>query len=185
LRPQLSGVTLLYEMETTAQVTSPAMGSAVECDPALIGNLKWLLAQTYHALSTELMMRLEGMGVAPRNFWVLSTALRGGLTQSEIAKRIGMDKTTMVVAGDELERDGLAVRKPSETDRRARVIEVTAKGAAKVEQAEAIMDEVQADVLASLPEAEAEALMSALGKLVTGRLSQTSPCENSVRRPRG
>ena len=161
------------------------MSPAVECDPSLKGNLKWLLAQTYHALSTELTARMEGMGISPRNYWVLTSALQGGLTQSEIAKRIGMDKTTMVVAVDELERDGLAARKPSAKDRRARVIEVTAKGAAKVEQAEAIVHEVQEDVLASLPAAEAEALMSALANLVTGRLSQTSPCERSVRRPRG
>lgn len=171
-------------METTVEVTPEVTNPAVECDASLRGNLKWLLAQTYHALSTELTAKMEGMGLAPRNYWVLSTALQGGLTQTEIAKRIGMDKTTMVAAVDELERDGLAVRKPSETDRRARVIEVTAKGASKVEQAEAIVDEVQKDVLASLPGDEAKALISALGTLVTGRLSATSPCERAPRRPR-
>lgn len=168
--------------EVTPKVTSPAAGA--ECDASLLGNLKWLLAQTYHAISTELTAGLEGIGVSARGFWVLNTAMQGGLTQTEIAKRISLDKTTMVAAIDELERDGYAVRKPSDTDRRARVIEVTAKGAAKVEQAEAIMDEVQKDVLASLPPDEAKALMSALGTLVTGRLSQTTPCENSPRRPR-
>ncbi len=168
--------------EVTPQVTSPA--TEAECDAALLGNLKWLLAQAYHALSTELTARMEGMGLSPRGIWVLNTAMQGGLTQTEIAKRISLDKTTMVAAIDELERDGYAVRKPSSTDRRARVIEVTAKGAAKVEQAEAIMDEVQKDVLGSLPKDEAEMLMSALGTLVTGRLSEPSPCERAPRRPR-
>jgi DNA-binding MarR family transcriptional regulator len=167
--------------EVTPEVPSPA---AVECEASLLGNLKWLLAQTYHALSTELTARMEGIGLSPRNIWVLNTAMQGGLTQTEIAKRISLDKTTMVAAVDELERDGYAVRKPSATDRRARVIEVTAKGAAKVEQAEAIMLEVQEDILASLPEEEAEVLMRALGTLVTGRLSETSPCERAPRRPR-
>ncbi len=169
------------EATATPEVASPT----VECDPSLLGNLKWLLAQTYHALSTELTARMEGIGLSARGIWVLNTALQGGLTQTEIAKRISVDKTTMVAAVDELERGGYAVRKPSATDRRARVIEVTAKGAAKVEEAEAIMDEVQRDVLASLPEEQAKALMSALGTLVTGRLSELPPCEHSPRRPRG
>ena len=41
---------------------------------------------------------------------------------------IGLDKTTMVVTVDELERAGLAERQASSTDRRARIIKVTPAG---------------------------------------------------------
>ena len=44
---------------------------------------------------------------------------------------VGLDKTTMVVTLDELEAAGLAERRPSPTDRRARVIAVTKAGAAQ------------------------------------------------------
>ncbi len=43
-------------------------------------------------------------------------------TQIRLAERCALDKTTMVVTGDELERSGLAERRPSPTDRRARII---------------------------------------------------------------
>ena len=57
--------------------------------------------------------------------------MTGEFTQTEIARMVGLDKTTMVVTVDELEAAGLAERRPSSTDRRARVIEVTKDGGCK------------------------------------------------------
>jgi MarR family transcriptional regulator, transcriptional regulator for hemolysin len=52
---------------------------------------------------------------------VLRAALGGDdCTQSQLAAQCALDKTTMVFALDELERAGLAERRPSRTDRRAR-----------------------------------------------------------------
>ena len=98
-------------------------------EPAeLAGNLGWLLAQASHALSTEMTAAFEAKGGTPRGFCVLSTALTGEFTQKELADRVGLDKTTMVVTMDALEADGLAERVPSPGDRRARVITVTPAG---------------------------------------------------------
>lgn len=155
---------------------------AAEADAPLSGNLSWLLGQANHALATEMTARMEGIGVYPRGYCVLMAALYGGLTQTEIAQQIGVDKTTMVVTVDELEKSGLAARVPSKTDRRARVIEVTAKGAEKVSEAKTIVHELQQEVLGTLPAGERKALMSALNHLVGDRLSSPSQCERSVRR---
>ena len=67
--------------------------------------------------------RVEPRLSRPRN-----RARTGEYTQKELAERIGLDKTTMVVTVDELEEKGLAERRPSSTDRRARVISVTKAG---------------------------------------------------------
>ena len=48
---------------------------------------------------------------------MLTHALEGDQTQIRLAERCAMDKTTMVVTVDELERLGLAERRPSPTDR--------------------------------------------------------------------
>lgn len=151
-------------------------------DAPLAGNLSWLLSQANHALATEMSARLEEIGIYPRGYCVLKAALDGGLTQSEIAAMIGVDKTTMVVTVDELERAGLAERRPSATDRRARVISVTVAGKRKLKQAQVVADEIQDEVLAALPAGERMALISALSTLVEGRLSTPVECGGAVRR---
>ena len=95
-------------------------------------DLIFLLSQAAHALTTELTAELEGLGITPRSHCVLTQALDGEQTQIQLAERCALDKTTMVVTIDELERAGLAERRPSPTDRRARIIAVTDAGREKV-----------------------------------------------------
>ena len=130
-----------------------------ECPQCLLGNLNWLLAQAHYALASELATAFEPLGVTPRGHSVIAAAMTGTYTQKELAELVGLDKTTMVVTLDELEAAGLAKRVPSSTDRRARVIEVTKSGHAKITAANKIIARVQADVLASLGPAEADALL--------------------------
>ena len=129
------------------------MGEPANGPQPLGANLGWLLAQASHALKTELTAALEDLGVSPRAHHVLHTAMRGEYTQTELARIVGLDKTTMVVTLDELEAAGLAERLPSATDRRARVIAVTKAGERKVRQAEEIASRIQADVLDACPRA--------------------------------
>jgi DNA-binding MarR family transcriptional regulator len=134
----------------------------------LAANLGWLLGQASHALKTELTAALEGLGVSPRGHHVLATAMQGSYTQTELAQTVGLDKTTMVVTLDELERLGLAERRPSATDRRARIVAVTPAGQAKVREAEEIARQIHADVLAALPERERQALIDGLARIAAG-----------------
>jgi DNA-binding MarR family transcriptional regulator len=125
-----------------------------ECPECLAGNLGWLLTQAHFNLVSEVGAALEPLGVSNRGYHVLATARTGEYTQKELAERIGLDKTTMVVTVDELEEKGLAERKPSSTDRRARVIAVTRAGERTVAQGQKIIDRIQNDVLESLPAKE-------------------------------
>jgi DNA-binding MarR family transcriptional regulator len=131
---------------------------------------------------TELTAALEQSGISPREHSVLVTAMTGSYTQTELARMIGLDKTTMVVTVDELEAAGLAERQPSKTDRRARVIGVTAAGARKVRAAEKVLDRVREDVLAVLPEDERDVFLRSLGRLACSRLSSPVACAQPVRR---
>ena len=79
---------------------------------------------------------------------VLIKALEGDCTQIQLAERCALDKTTMVVTVDELEKAGLAERRPSPTDRRARIIAVTDAGAdARAQAATRSSTRLYADVL--------------------------------------
>jgi MarR family transcriptional regulator, transcriptional regulator for hemolysin len=106
----------------------------------------------------------------------------GDCTQNALGRKIGIDKTTMVVTIDELEAAGLAERRPSPTDRHARVITVTEAGRRMVREAERIAERVQNDVLATLPDDEREVFVNALGRLVGQRLHDPADCARPVRR---
>jgi MarR family transcriptional regulator, transcriptional regulator for hemolysin len=146
------------------------------------GNLAWLLYRAHWALAAELAAALEPLGVSARGFHVLQAALSGEHTQTELAAMVGLDKTTMVVAVDELERVGLAERRLSPDDRRARIVDVTAAGKRKVAEAEKVKQRVQAEVLGELSAREGEALMDALTTLVEGRLAEQAECTPPLRR---
>lgn len=162
---------------TTREEARERITAAEECPECLAGNLGWLLTQAHFNLVSEVSAALEPLGVSNRGYHVLATARSGEYTQKELAEQIGLDKTTMVVTVDELEQKGLAERKPSSTDRRARVISVTKAGERKVTQGQKIIDRIQGDVLESLPAKERKVFLESLGSLVKERLSQ--PAEDS------
>jgi DNA-binding MarR family transcriptional regulator len=161
--------------QTTAAPAPPA-------DQPLSADLCWLLSRASYTLTTELAAALESLGVSPRAHCVLSAAMSGDHTQTELAKMVGLDKTTMVVTLDELEAAGLAERRPSSVDRRARVIAVTPAGKEKVREAEAIAERVRQDVLSVLPDDERQVFLDALTRLVAHRLAEPVACSQPVRR---
>lgn len=159
------------------------MATDVSQAPAqLASDLCWLLSRTSHALNTESTAALEEVGISPRVHAVLTTALTGEHTQTEIARLVGLDKTTMVVTVDEMEAAGLAERRPSSTDRRARVIAVTPAGEHKVREADKVLDRVRKDVLSVLEDEDREVFLRALGTLASGRLAEPVACAHPVRR---
>ena len=157
---------------------------AVEAPASLASDLCWLLSRASHNLTTELTAALEDQGISPRVHAVLSTAMTGEHTQTEIARIVGLDKTTMVVTVDELEAAGLAERRPSSTDRRARVIVVTDAGKRAAKRADKVLERVRDDVLSDLEPEERRVFLDALSRLACGRLSESVQCSHPVRRPR-
>lgn len=145
-------------------------------------DLLMLLKLTSHALETELSVRLAAIGVTPRAQCVLTNALAGERTQSELAELSNLDKTTMVVTMDALEKSGLAERRLSSTDRRARIIVVTDEGREVVAKARQVVDGLFGEVLGSLPAAQAEAMVDGLSGLLEGRLAEKVQCEHPPRR---
>jgi|SRR5947209_4535934 len=169
-------------MSTLAATADRSATPAEECPECLTGNLKWLLAQAHFALAREMTAALEPLGITPRGHAVLGAATGGRHTQKQLAELVGLDKTTMVAALDELEAAGFARRVPLASDRRAHVIEVTPEGRRKFAAATKVVKRVQADVLAGLGETEGEAFMDTLARLVRDRLSEPVDCKGVRRR---
>lgn len=116
--------------------------------PALDSEITWLLhraAQRMHVITGE---QAEKHGLHLRDHIVLSALHKGpGLTQTELGKSLGLDKTTLMSQLDGLERAGLLLRRPDPRDRRARIPEITPAG-----------EELRATVARDSAEAEQGAL---------------------------
>lgn len=147
-------------------------------------DLSFLLNHTSHVLATRMSAAFAEIGLTPRAYCVLSHAMSGEYTQIELAGLSDLDKTTMVITVDELERAGYAERRPSPTDRRARIVAVTPAGAAAVAAGHQIADRVHGEVLGALPEDQREAFTGALTTLVGGLLAEPVESDRVVRRAR-
>jgi DNA-binding MarR family transcriptional regulator len=147
-------------------------------------DLSFLLDRAGHLLRTRMAAALAEIGLTARMHCVLVHALEEERTQIQLAEIGDMDKTTMVVTVDALERAGLAERRPSSTDRRARIIAVTAEGAKVAARSQAIVDRVHAEALDALPATERKAFLRAMNRLVTGHLAEPAEHTRPVRRAR-
>jgi MarR family transcriptional regulator, 2-MHQ and catechol-resistance regulon repressor len=90
----------------------------------------WLvIAKSYRALSLVAQQSIVNTGLCLTDFAALEALLhKGPLTISEIQDKVRLASGSMTAAVDRLERLGLVVRKSSPSDRRARVVELTAEG---------------------------------------------------------
>lgn len=148
----------------------------------LTANLCWLLSRASYNLTTELTAALEAVDMSPRAHEVLIVAASGEHTQTALVQLAGLDKTTLMVTLDQLEEAGLVERKVSSQDRRARVVALTPAGKRKLREADQILDRIRGEVLASLPADERTALVTALQRLVSGRLAAPAKTSKPVRR---
>lgn len=147
-------------------------------------DLSFLLDHTGHVLRSRMSAALAEIGLTARMHCVLVHALEKERTQIQLAEIGDMDKTTMVVTVDALENAGLAERRPSSKDRRARIIAVTEEGARVAAHSQEIVDGVHEAALGSLPAGAREHLLRALNTLVTGHLAVPSESPQPVRRAR-
>jgi DNA-binding MarR family transcriptional regulator len=64
---------------------------------------------------------------------------RRAMSMSELAETLGIDRSNATVVVDDLEAQGFVRRRPHPTDRRAKLVEATAKGKRLARRAEAIL----------------------------------------------
>lgn len=170
-------------------MTAPGSEVPTTIPTRLSDDLPWLLARAAFTLGAQLADALaRHLGTTPRTYAVLATALDADLTQKALADAVGLDKTTMVVALDELQRTGLIVRDPSPTDRRVRLVRPTDSGRELVARARPIIELVQNAAFQDLDPAARVTVENALRQLVTTSLSAPLDCDSALsrlRRPRG
>ncbi len=143
------------------------MSKTDEPGPELSRRLGYLLK---HA---QLQMReLTGKALAPfgidgRELAVLLVlAEREPTSQQQAARRLGIDRTTMVAMLDTLEGKGLVSRHPDAEDRRRNVVELTSAGQDILRRATKASDDAEREFLAPLSPRAVQQLRDSLQTIV-------------------
>ncbi|HEV7529359.1 MAG TPA: MarR family winged helix-turn-helix transcriptional regulator [Solirubrobacteraceae bacterium] len=114
---------------------------------------------------------LAPLGLRPRHLVTL-TVLRdyGSPTQQALAAALQTDRTNLIGLLNELESDGLVLRRRSTEDRRRHFVELTVEGSERLAEAEAALAAVEDEVLGALDADQRETLYQLLAQATTSHL---------------
>jgi DNA-binding MarR family transcriptional regulator len=135
------------------------------------GQLLFRLWRVSHSHFAE---GLESLDLTTARFALLNfLGAHEGAIQQEIGAAMGIDPSTMVSLLDQLEDAGLARRRPRPTDRRAREVAITPKGARVLGHARRLATQAEDDVLRALSRAERRQLLTLLRRALSSAPPQS------------
>ncbi len=103
--------------------------NASSTGPSVDSEITWLLHRAAQRMRGATGEQAEKHGIQLRDYIVLSALhMTPNLTQVELGKALGLDKTTLMSQLDRLEEMGHVVRRGDPRDRRARIPEITRAG---------------------------------------------------------
>ncbi|MEC3998501.1 MarR family winged helix-turn-helix transcriptional regulator [Actinacidiphila sp. DG2A-62] len=144
---------------TTRTAPERTPSGAAATGPTVDSEITWLLHRAAQRLRGATSEQAEKYGLQLRDYIVLSALDRTpNLTQGELARTLGLDKTTLMSQLDRLEGKGLVVRRTDPRDRRARIPEITAAGGDLRAAVAAACDEAEQAALGGFPRDQVQLL---------------------------
>src|ERR1700719_959018 len=112
--------------------------------PSADSEITWLLHRAAQRMRVATGEQAGKHGIQLRDYIVLSALDKTpNLTQVELGKALGLDRTTLMSQLDRLNRTGLVVRRSDPRDRRTRIPEITAAGNALRAEVASACDRVE------------------------------------------
>jgi DNA-binding MarR family transcriptional regulator len=112
-------------------------------------------------------MATNGLDITPRQFVVLENiAKREGLSQTDLVKCTGIDRSTMADIVRRLLQKRFVQRRRTKNDARAYTIALTPQGRAALNDAKSIATRVDKEFLSILSVHEAQELLGSLSSIV-------------------
>jgi DNA-binding MarR family transcriptional regulator len=134
------------------------------------GSAAFLLAQLGAYASGQFAKRLEPLGFTPAHAGIFRIiAANPGLSQQELAAKLGMYASRLVAVIDDLEKRGLIERQPSNTDRRLYALHLTKSGTEQLSAIGAIAREHGRDLLDGLSDEERSTLTALLERVAKNK----------------
>lgn len=110
--------------------------------------------------------RLTPMGLSVQMCGVLNLLAHGPISQHALGDQLGIDRTTMVELIDELEQQGVVVRRRNPADRRSYALSLTPRGRTVQKRASRVFDGAADEFFGPLKAAEREALTDMLRRMI-------------------
>jgi len=130
-------------------------------------DLTWLLARAAQRLRVTMEEQAGKHGLDLRGYLLLTAlGFEKRQTQLELAQALGLDKTTMTVLVDRLEREGFLIRTPSASDRRARIPQSTDAGRAVQAKIARAVTAAEKQLFAGVSAREAKSFRAMLLRLI-------------------
>lgn len=128
------------------------------------GALLVIAARTGQELAKR---RLTPMGLSVQMCGVLNLLAQGPISQHALGDQLGIDRTTMVELIDQLEHQGVVVRRRNPADRRSYALALTPRGRTVQKRASRVFDAAADEFFGPLKAAEREALGDMLRRMIT------------------
>jgi DNA-binding MarR family transcriptional regulator len=129
----------------------------------LDGHLGYFLRRAQVAVFQDFIRTLAEIDIRPAQYSVLIViGANTGLSQSDVAQTLGIERARLVRLLDRLERRGLTRRLPSRIDRRSHVLKLTPAGQRVLKRAKALAAVHEARLLERLGPAHHKMMIEAL-----------------------
>jgi len=138
----------------------------------------WLLNQVASRANRLVADSFGRPGVRMHYAVLAGLAEFGPISQAELSRRLGVDRSDLVAALNELEREEFVLRAPDDRDRRRNVLRITSAGQAELHSLDARVQAAAAALLAPLAPGEREQLVSLLQRVLAHH-SEGGPREDA------
>lgn len=164
---------MISAAKTAARTKAPTAKAGRPARQRLDDSLGFLIAEAERASKKVLFARIAEHGIR-RGGWFVLRALweTEGMTQRELAQRLGLMETSVLEMVRAMESDGLVTRTRDDTDKRKVRIHLTTEGRALEPQLMQVAQTVNDLMVQDLTQAEAVLLKLLLKKVRTSLLNE-------------
>lgn len=128
--------------------------------------LGFRLRRVQNMLSSSFSEAIADFNLRSGEFTALAlVAANPGISQNELAREVGLDKSVMVLIVDDLEKRNWAIRGRSKTDRRRHSLSITPAGQAQLDEMFAALERTEGIVEQGFSRAELNLLHEMLDRM--------------------
>lgn len=164
-------ITAEKETNVMAEMAKPRKGDSTDLDQGLLPDLLgYQLRRAQFVVFSEFQKVMADLSVTPGQYGVMTLIGRNpGMTQSALARAVGVERSTMVAVIDGLEKNGFVERRPSPVDRRSYALVLSDAGMKKLADLDPMVAEHDKQVSATLSVTEKASLMELLERVCSLR----------------
>ena len=141
---------------------------AADTPEPLRDSIGFLVSRIHGRMHRHFVTALEPIGIMPAHFGALAAlCVLGPVSQSVLARHMGVSDPHMVQVADELEARGLVERRRSPADRRTQELHLLPDGDAALDRARGLAEQASTEILRPLTGKQTRRLLVLMQRLVT------------------